>query len=88
MAEITQREQQRFDEINSDVSENLMPTIFEKDEALEDEFGGSVIFAVFIECMHALFYMGWTPENLHDEVDTHHGLFLEAEAEENGGAVH
>ena len=88
MTELTQAEQDRFNEINTDVSENLMPVIFEADEALEDEYGGSVIFAVFIECMHALFYMGWTPENLHDEVDVHHALFLENEADESGGAVH
>ena len=87
MTDLTQQEQDRFNEINAEVDEQLMPAIFEMDDALEDEYGGAVIFAVFIECMHALFWLGWTPESLKEEVDTHHAVHLEDEADESG-AVH
>ena len=81
MTELTQEESERYAEINEAVDDVIMPVIFEMDDELEDEFTGCVIFAVFIECMHCLFYMGWTPENLKEEVESHHELHVESEAE-------
>lgn len=54
-------------------------------DAIDDDHPGqSSYFVMFINCIHVLLHGGWTKEELLDEVDQHHAIFLESDRGDGG----
>lgn len=76
----TQEEHEQYmeelNEIQEALFEHVYPFLNHIDEQYEEH---SSWFTVFIDSIHVLLNQGWTKENLLQEINDHHEIFLKNE---------
>lgn len=83
--ELSAEDLQELDDIDATLIEEVFPII----EGLDDQHPEhSAWFAMFVNTLHALFYQGWTKEELLEEIELHHEVFLREEAEDEVPPAH
>lgn len=66
--------QQDVEAIDDIIYEQVFPIL----EQIEEDFPGqSAYYNVFVNAMHVVFAQGWTKEDLIQEIEDHHEIFLE-----------